>query len=121
MIDLKIISDGTCLRRSPALSPITSDRTFCATGAKDEGPCPGDSGGGLIIFKENKWFLRGLVSASESPKDVKCAPGSIVIFTDVSKFVSWIPSHESVIKPHIELKPSSVNNGMSITRGQFPW
>ena len=93
MIEVKIINDGTCLRRSPALLPITSDRTFCATGAKDEGPCQGDSGGGLILHKENKWFLRGLVSASErSKKGSVCDPGIHVVFTDTAKFVSWTQS-----------------------------
>ena len=91
MIDLKIISDGTCLRKSPVLSLITSDRTFCAASAKDEALCQLHGGSGLILNKENKWYLRGFVSASERPRDL-CFPDSLVVFTDAAKFVSWIQS-----------------------------
>ena len=121
MIDSKIISDGTCFRRSPALVPFSSDRTFCAAGSKNEAPCPGDSGGGLIIHKENKWFLRGLVSASERPKNDLCDPGSLVVFTDAAKFVSWIQSVELDIKSDLKMKQSLVVDGIASTRGQFPW
>ena len=93
MIQAKIISDGDCYRNFSALAQVSSDRAFCAAGGDHEAPCKGDSGGGLIIKKQNKWYLRGLVSASE--KFENCVPGSPAIFTDVAKFKDFIQSSKT--------------------------
>lgn len=43
-IDLPIVSPFTCVQRSPALTHIISERTFCAGTLDNRGPCKGDSG-----------------------------------------------------------------------------
>lgn len=76
------------------------------------GPCTGDSGAGLMIYKNNRWMLRGTVSASlpmatiatgatttnsklsskgrnETQKS-NCNVNQYVIYTDVGKFLDWI-------------------------------
>ncbi|KAJ6635913.1 Serine protease gd [Pseudolycoriella hygida] len=80
-----------CLRSSDTYRYITSDRTFCAGGRDGRGPCNGDSGGGFALNINNKWMLRGLVSAALADPIVNtCNLGEYVVFTDAAKFVSWI-------------------------------
>lgn len=88
-VNVPIVSDGTCLRAHEAFVHITSDRTFCAGGRQGEGPCQGDSGGGLVLKVGKKWFLRGIVSASLRD-GASCDVSNYAVFTDVAKFISWI-------------------------------
>ena len=92
MIQVPIVSEGTCLRSHPVILKISSERTFCAGSKNGEGPCQGDSGGGLLLKKGDKWYLRGLVSASPSDgtSHKPCDHCSFVLFTDVAKFKIWI-------------------------------
>lgn len=104
-----VVSSDRCLRSDSAFGKLTSDRTFCG-GSRlvsrssrkkklielifrtNEGPCNGDSGGGLIIKDQDKWYLRGVVSASlvgEHGCDVK----NYAIFTDVQWYVRWIQGY----------------------------
>lgn len=91
-VDTKIVSDGECLRSSPAYSMLTSPRTFCAGNRDDTGPCMGDSGSGLMISRNGRWYLRGIVSAGQT-KDRKCNLQEFVVFCDVSKHFQWIQSN----------------------------
>ena len=93
MIEVSIVSEGTCFRSFPALLPISSDRTFCAGGKKDEGPCRGDSGGGLLLKRGDRWYLRGLVSSALRTDEHPCVPESFSVFTDVAKFMNWIKTN----------------------------
>jgi secreted trypsin-like serine protease len=88
-VNVPIVSDGTCLRAHEAFVHITSDRTFCAGGRAGEGPCQGDSGGGLVLKVGKKWFLRGIVSASLRD-GASCDVSNYAVFTDVAKFIPWI-------------------------------
>ncbi|GLV43520.1 uncharacterized protein CBL_04062 [Carabus blaptoides fortunei] len=45
------------------LRSISSSKTFCA-GGKSKGPCHGDSGGGFYLARNNRWYLRGIISTS---------------------------------------------------------
>ncbi|XP_070492215.1 serine protease gd-like [Chironomus tepperi] len=90
-VNVPIVSDGTCLRAHEAFVHITSDRTFCAGGRNGEGPCQGDSGGGLVLKVGKKWFIRGIVSASLRD-GLSCDVNSYAIFTDIAAFVPWIQS-----------------------------
>ena len=93
MIEVPIVNDGTCLRSHPAIAAVSSERTFCAGGKNGEGPCKGDSGGGLILKRGDKWYLRGLVSTAPANVFGPCDTNSYAIFTDVAKFLGWIRSN----------------------------
>lgn len=93
-ISIPVVSEAECLRSSDTYRYITSQRTFCAGGRDDKGPCNGDSGGGMTFKINNKWMLRGIVSAAlADPIENTCSLGEYVVFTDVAKFVTWIKSH----------------------------
>lgn len=48
-------------------------------------------GGGLTLYRNNRWTLRGIVSAGLSDANSgACKLMDYVVFTDVSLFTSWI-------------------------------
>lgn len=49
------------------------------------------SGGGLTLYHNNRWSLRGIVSAGLSDANTgACKLMDYVVFTDVSLFSTWI-------------------------------
>lgn len=51
----------------------------------------GDSGSGFVMYKNNAWRLRGIVSNSlQNPETRICDVTNFAVFTDVPKFSSWI-------------------------------
>lgn len=93
-ITIPVVSEAECLRSSDTYRYITSQRTFCAGDRDGTGPCNGDSGSGLAFKIDNKWMLRGIVSAAlADPISSTCNLGEYVVFTDVAKFVGWIKTY----------------------------
>ncbi|XP_055913095.1 serine protease gd [Eupeodes corollae] len=89
-----IVSNEVCFKTNDKFRSLSSNRTFCA-GSRNgsNGPCSGDSGAGLMIFKNNRWMLRGTVSASLPASyntESSCNKDEYVIYTDVAKFLDWI-------------------------------
>lgn len=49
------------------------------------------SGGGLTLYHNDRWTLRGIVSAGLSDANTgACKLMDYVVFTDVTYFTSWI-------------------------------
>ncbi|XP_054729953.1 serine protease gd isoform X1 [Anastrepha obliqua] len=108
IIEAPIVSNEVCFASSPLLRSLTSNRTFCAGSvtsacpARDYltitfadqrvrgGPCTGDSGAGLFLKRNNRWLLRGMVSATLPSNQNKCLCDQYVIYVDVAKFLDWI-------------------------------
>ncbi|GAB0091378.1 Peptidase S1 domain-containing protein [Sergentomyia squamirostris] len=98
-LEIPVVSDATCLRSHQAFQMITTEQTFCGGWRNGSySPCNGDSGGGLLIDKEDKWFLKGIVSTSLSKQQI-CDPNEYVVFVDVVPFVDWILSFSD--KPNL--------------------
>lgn len=90
-----IVSHLECIRSSETFLRITSARTLCGGAKNDSGPCNGDSGGGLILFEDGVWQLRGIISvALADPITGMCNLKQYVVFTDVAKFITWINSFD---------------------------
>lgn len=89
-----IVSGETCLRSNDQFSQITSNRTFCAGNRNGQGPCTGDSGGGLMMERNGRWTLRGTVSGALAEANSEdCDLQQYVIYSDIAKFTSWIHSN----------------------------
>lgn len=91
---LPVVSNENCLRSHPIFSSLTSERTFCA-GVKDSttGPCNGDSGSAFVTQSNSKFYLRGIVSSSLFDQvQQSCDTKNYAVFTDVSRYTSWIQS-----------------------------
>lgn len=86
-----IVSTDTCRASREEFFKLTSETTMCAGGRDGTGPCNGDSGGGLYLNRNGKWLLRGIVSNSLKDTETNsCNLNEYVVFTDASKYNSWI-------------------------------
>ncbi|XP_041971769.1 serine protease gd-like isoform X2 [Aricia agestis] len=103
LVEMPVVDQETCIRSySEFFARFTSEYTFCAgyrDGATDENTgvrkstsvCNGDSGGGMVFFMRDSWYLRGLVSLSVARQnEYRCDPTHYVVFTDLAKFLPWI-------------------------------
>ncbi|XP_055695483.1 serine protease gd-like [Lutzomyia longipalpis] len=89
-----LVSSQECINSRDDFAVLTSARTICG-GWRDgvNGPCTGDSGGGLIMYENGRWQLRGVISiAIKHPVSGVCDLREYVVFTDAAKFTSWIRS-----------------------------
>ncbi|KAH8301018.1 hypothetical protein KR044_011484 [Drosophila immigrans] len=103
-----IVSNEVCVKANADFKSLLSSRTFCAgilvdTSTQRQGGRAihtGISGAGLMIMKNNRWMLRGTVSAalaSSGPSSNnngddsgRCCGGQYLIYADVAKFIDWI-------------------------------
>ncbi|XP_049541010.1 transmembrane protease serine 9 [Anopheles darlingi] len=81
------------------------DVMFCARGEKpDTNVCTGDSGGGLVYFKNEVAHLRGIVSFAprkQFPNGITgCDPNGAVGYTDVARYIDWIAEQQK----HVTLR-----------------
>lgn len=82
-ITIPIIDDGPCYRNDSRLATIAWDKSFCA-GSEGKGACKGDSGSGFYVKREDRFFLKGVVSSAINGGG--CSGNHLVIFTDVTKY-----------------------------------
>ncbi|KPU75277.1 uncharacterized protein Dana_GF19315, isoform E [Drosophila ananassae] len=103
MVKAPIVSSADCFRANAHFRSLSSNRTFCA-GVHFESHhgaiefYTGISGAGLLIFRNNRWMLRGTVSAAlpaEKPQESEithrhCCGNQLMVYADVAKFLDWI-------------------------------
>uniref|UniRef100_T1GVU8 Peptidase S1 domain-containing protein n=1 Tax=Megaselia scalaris TaxID=36166 RepID=T1GVU8_MEGSC len=79
-------------RYSRQFQGIVSNKQICAKGNNGVNPCPGDSGGPLILLdKSNNKSSNILVGIVSFGKGKYCAWGVWpVVYTKVSKYMGWI-------------------------------
>lgn len=101
-----IVSNELCFKSNEDFRNLSSNRTFCAGLLanfrptlhlqKQHGPSiyTGISGAGLMILKNNRWMLRGTVSAAlpavQHDGGDEDNPLQYIIYADVAKFIDWI-------------------------------
>lgn len=87
---LPIRSNNFCFVTQPRFLTISSNSTFCA-GGLNSGQCleVGNSGASMAIKIEEKFFMKGIVSASFI--DIAgCDNVTFTLFTDVSYHKKWL-------------------------------
>lgn len=110
-LDIKIVPSTECYLKNPVLAYISSVNTFCAGKDEHSAPCEGDSGTGMYLKDGDRWYLRGIVSASHFTSNGKCDTTADTIFTNVLSFTNWI--NEKV--PNLKEHPKQVSSNNSIT------
>ncbi|XP_034490185.1 serine protease gd [Drosophila innubila] len=104
-----IVSNEVCFKSNEDFRNLSSNRTFCAGILVDSSVLrqgwpgatsiyTGISGAGLMIMKNNRWMLRGTVSAtlpvvprrSHIDDSGPCCSKQYIIYADVAKFIDWI-------------------------------
>lgn len=87
---LPIMDYLTCIRDNKIFAGVLGHNSFCAGYKKDTGACPGDSGSGLVIEKNGRWLLRGVVSATILADKNICQITDYTAMTDVARYSGWI-------------------------------
>uniref|UniRef100_A0A182NCR4 Peptidase S1 domain-containing protein n=1 Tax=Anopheles dirus TaxID=7168 RepID=A0A182NCR4_9DIPT len=88
-----IVEPEECIKRDAEVQPFVpvESAIICARGKPGVSARKGDSGGGLYIEEEGRWYLRGTTSHnrndqnSTQPEELK-----FTTFTDVAKYLKWI-------------------------------
>ncbi|KPU80584.1 uncharacterized protein Dana_GF26735, isoform B [Drosophila ananassae] len=89
---VQLVDRDRCRYKMPRAEDFITDRTVCAGNSRGHGPCFGDSGAALIVLRNNRWVIRGVVSLS--PRlGVICDLSQYAIYCDVSTYVDWIREH----------------------------
>jgi len=113
-----IVNNEICFLQNNFLSDLSSNRTFCGGFANGSGVCNGDSGGGLVVFYNDTFYLRGIVSASLRGTKYSCNVKTYSIFTDAVKFYTWIRTGNFDIYGTIEDKIQDyISSLMETVRG----
>lgn len=102
-------SNEDCFLKNSRFAQISSRNTFCAGNENGSGPCSGDSGGGLFVLHQNRWYLKGIVSSSFVILGM-CDVSQSAVFTNVPKFLTWVNqvmAKNTVIDHRIPLISSS--------------
>lgn len=92
---MPVVAHETCIwSNRDFFSRVTSNLSFCAGFKNGSSVCNGDSGGGMVFQRNNKWYLRGIVSVSIALQNqARCDPNHYAVFTDVAKFTNWIENN----------------------------
>ncbi|KAH8258230.1 hypothetical protein KR038_008057 [Drosophila bunnanda] len=88
-VSVRLVARDQCLIKLKNAQHFITERTVCAGNSESQGPCFGDSGAALIVLRNNRWVLRGIVSISPS-RGNNCDLSSYVIYCDVSQHLDWI-------------------------------
>ena len=81
-----------CVKEKQNLKPFLTARTFCGGPGDGRGVCEGDSGSGFYVFHENRYYLRGITSASTLNSVNECDVNTLAIFVDATDYCGWIQS-----------------------------
>lgn len=67
---------------------MVTSRSFC--GGKADGS--GDSGSGVYVVHDGRYYIRGIVSLALLDNTGKCNVNTYSLFTDIIEFDGWIRS-----------------------------
>ncbi|CAF0855111.1 unnamed protein product [Adineta ricciae] len=90
---LRVISDCSMYFAYEAKSQVCTAHTGPAD--RDHGSCQGDSGGGLLYFKNGRWYAAGVVSYA-----IGCGQQAFpTVFTKTASYIEWI--REIINRPRV--------------------
>ncbi|EDV48860.1 serine protease gd [Drosophila erecta] len=88
-VSVRLVPRDQCLKEMKRAEDFITQRTVCAGNSESHGPCFGDSGSALIVLRNNRWYVRGVVSLSPRRGDI-CDLSKYVIYCDVAKHIDWV-------------------------------
>ncbi|XP_072389808.1 clotting factor G beta subunit-like [Diabrotica undecimpunctata] len=85
------IDNKECITLTPYLKEVLTNDNYCVSYKSDDKNCVGDSGSGLIAFKDNKASLKGLVAVGTKLQNKEvCDDHTNVVILDISDYLPWI-------------------------------
>lgn len=91
-LKIPIYSFHVCAKNSTDHTQLVNGRTFCGGPGNGRGGCTGDSGSGLYVSQNGRFYLRGIVSSSIVDELNECNVNTYGIYTDALAFFRWIKS-----------------------------
>ncbi|XP_030563892.1 CLIP domain-containing serine protease B15 [Drosophila novamexicana] len=88
-VNVSLVSREKCLFDLLTARDFLTPRTLCAGNSQGHGPCLGDSGGGLMVLHNDRWYVRGIVSLAQRAGH-GCNLSRFVIYSDVASHLSWV-------------------------------
>lgn len=85
-IEMPILEFSECFKEDDRLARIHWTKSLCA-GKRGGGVCEGDSGSGLVVKHDKKYYLRGLVSSAIIES---CNISYLALYTDVTEYQDFI-------------------------------
>uniref|UniRef100_A0AAG5DP17 Peptidase S1 domain-containing protein n=1 Tax=Anopheles atroparvus TaxID=41427 RepID=A0AAG5DP17_ANOAO len=96
MTDVPIVNYTRCLENNPVgFHRTIHDGMFCGGHANGTNVCNGDSGGGLVTYRNGRWELQGIVSFTalrDDALDAVCDTEQYAGFVKVRYYKAWITS-----------------------------
>lgn len=86
-VEMPIIPDGECYREQQLLASTAWAESFCA-GKVGVGVCSGDSGSGFYVYKNGRYYLKGILSSAVNGG--ACKGEHLAIYTDAFKYHKFI-------------------------------
>ncbi|XP_058458157.1 basement membrane-specific heparan sulfate proteoglycan core protein-like [Malaya genurostris] len=89
---MPIVRYTDCVESNPDLfGRLIHNGMYCAGAQNGTSVCNGDSGGGMYIYQNNDWYLRGVVSFSATRNGTNlCDLYSYAGFVNVQYYAKWI-------------------------------
>ncbi|EDW68302.2 brain-specific serine protease 4 [Drosophila virilis] len=88
-VNVTLVSREMCLSDMLTARDFLTPRALCADNSQGHGPCLGDSGGGLMVLRNGRWYVRGIVSLAQRAGH-GCNLSRSVIYSDVASHLSWV-------------------------------
>ncbi|XP_017001400.2 chymotrypsin-like protease CTRL-1 [Drosophila takahashii] len=88
-VSVRLVPRDQCLKEMKRAEDFITRRTVCAGNSQSHGPCFGDSGSALVVLRNNRWYIRGVVSLSPRQGEI-CDLSKYVIYCDVAKHIDWV-------------------------------
>ncbi|XP_049299922.1 polyserase-2-like isoform X2 [Anopheles funestus] len=89
---MPVVDSLTCLASDRAFfGRLLSSKAYCAGYKNGTGVCNGDSGGGMFFQFQNRWYLKGVVSFSNTiDSSGLCNLKQYIGFTDAAQYIDWL-------------------------------
>ncbi|XP_023309942.1 serine protease 7-like [Anoplophora glabripennis] len=87
-VGLPPFDKSACIEKYRIYRIYLNESQVCAGGEENAGSCIGDSGGPLMMQKDNTWYAAGVVSFGAGC-GMRGLPG---VYTNIAKFLPWIKS-----------------------------
>ncbi|XP_016978819.1 serine protease gd-like [Drosophila rhopaloa] len=94
-VSVRLVPLAQCLKEMKRAEDFLTSRTICAGNSEAHGPCFGDSGSALVVLRNNRYYVRGIVSISPRQGNI-CDLSGYVIYCDVAKHIDWVRQNMEV-------------------------
>jgi hypothetical protein len=84
-----INTNEECYRKNFILATIGWEKSFCGETSNAK-VCAGDSGSGLVVIIDGVYYLKGILSSSDSDVSSRCTANNLAIYADVPKYLEFI-------------------------------